>query len=249
MYAVKTTRPILVASLWIISLIFVLACGGDNGDEQPTATSAVPTGANTTEPAPLKAELPILKTGDTWTFRVLSEGIEYASILTITGENATDSEAVYPADWSINPPRDGVSKYALDIDRATMAEVRMQGTGSIDGSSFTVAVTYSDAFSDMPFPLSVGKIWEEKRTISTVTTETGEPQESRETKDYVVKVSRLENVTVPAGTFECYEILRYDNNNVLQRTSWYSDKVKQAVKEIDGDNDEIRELVSYSLVR
>ncbi len=58
-------------------------------------------------------------------------------------------------------------------------------------------------------------------------------------------VGEREDITVPAGTFTCFRVTFYGDDDVL-KTSWYSDSAKHWVKTIYSETGEIYELMSYS---
>lgn len=241
LYAMKKVRALLIVFLLVVGIPFFLSCvgdgednsvknGNDNGDNNKVQT----------------AKLPVLRVGDTWTWKTISPGNEGNRFLKITGEEIIDGKAVYVADssWDL---RTGRGKGTEKIDKETMATIRIQQSGEMHNFAFTIDDKYSYKFSNMPFPYSVGKTWKVKKDNSTVISIMGEPQHSSESNDYVYKISNVESVKVSAGTFECYKILEYDSKNTLQANYWYSVKVKKNVKEADYKTKQIAELISYSV--
>ncbi len=117
--AMKTVRTFLIVSLVVAGIPFFLSCvgggednsvknGNDNGDNNKVQT----------------AELPVLKVGDTWTWKTISAGIQGNMVVKITGEEMTDGKAVYVADtpWD---SRTGRGKGTEKIDKGNMAIIRV----------------------------------------------------------------------------------------------------------------------------
>ena len=50
---------------------------------------------------------------------------------------------------------------------------------------------------------------------------------------FTVKVEGMEQITVPAGTFECYHIVWYVDGDRAAIERWFSTEVKGVVKEIN----------------
>ena len=74
-----------------------------------------------------------------------------------------------------------------------------------------------------------------------------ETEENTETYTYVVEA--IEPVTVPAGTFRAFKVVKYDEDGEPSETTWSSDAIKGFdVKTIDHEEGETFELTSYSLM-
>jgi len=70
----------------------------------------------------------------------------------------------------------------------------------------------------------------------------------RDTYSYIYKVEKIESITVSAGTFQCFKIVQYDEENSIIASEWITDVTKgNPVEMINEDNIEILELFSYSL--
>jgi len=100
----------------------------------------------------------------------------------------------------------------------------------------------SSPFAQYSWPLEVGK----ESTISYLRENV--PEKSSETFAYRTVVTKIEQVTVPAGTFETFKVeVYFSRTGNLYAEYWYAPKVKRAVKEREYLNDGLREaeLVSY----
>ena len=226
--------------------------------ETPTATpTPSPTPTLTPSPTPTptptvtEGALPILNTGDKWVSRFVSEGIEYTMTMEVTGEDVTDGKDCYVCEISLAPPIAlGMDKMASRIDKETLETVRMEGSGIYNGMPLEIRSSYSQQFTEPPFPLVVGKEWEVVEAENTTTTAMGQTNTETETNINRHKVEKMEQITVPAGTFRCFKIVQYDKNGNPINTSWVSDETKLiSVKEADHETGEVFELVSYSVSR
>ena len=194
--------------------------------------------------------LPTLSIGDRWVSEGVSEGIEYTLTLEVTGEGVTDGKDCYVVEGSFEPPLMGyISSLSAKIDKATMYWLRMQMLGEVMDEPFIIALSWSYEFPGaLPYPLEVGKEIEVIETYTSTLTAAGETETETVTNTYTHKVEKIEEITVLAGTFRCFKIVKYDEAGTAVYTSWTSDKVKQMeVKSIDHITDEVTELVSYSV--
>ena len=193
-----------------------------------------------------EARLPVLGVGDEWTYNMTSEGQPYTWIEKVFGHGKRAGTECYLVQVSIDPPYKGVANSAeLWVEEETL---RTQWI-LIEGPS--QYVMRMDISWDRPplFPLTVGKQISGTETDYIVVESNGEVQNSEtETHLYTYKVESIENITVAAGTFNCFKIVKYENGSPVN-TTWYSDKVKSGdgVKSVNHETGEILELVSYSV--
>lgn len=75
----------------------------------------------------------------------------------------------------------------------------------------------------------------------------GETKKETTTSVLTLRVEGREQITVPAGTFDCFKIVRYDEGGSALKTEWYSDRTKANAKTIDHESGYTEELVSYSV--
>lgn len=81
-------------------------------------------------------------------------------------------------------------------------------------------------FQPVSWPLEVGKMWRNTFTLERL------EQKSSQTFDTRFVVPRIEEVAVPAGTFEAFKIENYNfDTGRLEAEYWYSPKVRRFVKE------------------
>ena len=68
-----------------------------------------------------------------------------------------------------------------------------------------------------------------------------------ETDTSIQEVVRIEEITVQAGTFECFKIATHDETGMKISESWYSDDVKNDVKYTNYEEGYTIELKSHSM--
>ena len=64
---------------------------------------------------------------------------------------------------------------------------------------------------------------------------------------HIITFTAVEQITVAAGTFECFKVVKYDDGGTHQGTFWFSEEMKREVKWIDQNMGVIAELKSYSV--
>jgi hypothetical protein len=93
----------------------------------------------------------------------------------------------------------------------------------------------------------VGKTWTIDCIFNSTTNKSGNISSRNETEFGNLKVEKVESISVPAGTFNCFKIVQYDENNSVVSTSWFTDAAGGwIVKEIDIAGT-TSELTAYSL--
>jgi len=236
-------------SLWypfialILSLVLIIpmltACGSSKEKNTPTPTAtttsistAVPTGTSEATVTGNEGALPVLSVGDKWETKTVSGGNEFTATTEVIGEEVVDGKSCYIV--TVSDPYSGKEW----VDKTTLFPIKYESSGG--------TTTYSYQFvGDMLYPLQLQK---ECQVIETITTikETGES--NTETDTYTYKVENIEQITVPAGTFECFKIVMYDKDGKPVMTEWDSDETKMyMVKGVDPENNVTTELVSYSV--
>jgi len=193
--------------------------------------------------------LPTLERHNQWVYSAVSHGTESTWTLTITREATVLGKECYIAGVSIDPPLQGIYSITLAMEKATCCPVTMEASGMIPGvSSVLSESTCSYTFPEQPYwPLAVGKESTMVEKITTVTTAMGETDTQTKTETYTCKVEKMEDVTVPAGTFKCFKLVQYDEAGKKVSVSWHSDEVRNDVKVIEYDTGMTMELESYSV--
>lgn len=268
---------IIVLAILLLVLSMLTACGGDDDDGTPVASPAVteePTAKPTqtieptVEPAPEPTREPTpAPDGPTWVYNVnyLEENTVWT--VSVTGEETVEGvdcyvtrasfddvvnrefysspdvllEFRYVMDW-ISKSTGDLKQYEMDINALGMVDVITTVTG-----------TYAN--ENHGAPLNIGDTWSVDYMIVL------EPQVSPDVKmSYQVEVAGMEEVTVPAGTFECYKVEQtlvasddIPEDTPTVKTEWWAtgEEFLVPVKIVDGalfGDPETRELVSYTTV-
>ena len=194
-----------------------------------------------------KGELPVFSTGDKWVSRWHTGDQEYIVTSEITDEEFTEGKDCYVMETTFEPPYMGeltgtVNKY----DKATFDIITMD-FHSVKPDEFT-NITYETS-GDVFYPLEVGKeiTKTETRTITTGNATVSQTYEVTATIKTIVE--KIEKITVEAGTFQCFKLLKYDEYGVLVQITWRSADTKMfQVKLVDmAEEDAIYELIAYSV--
>ncbi len=222
--------------LILLSASFIIGCSssGEDGFELPPE---------------LKDDLPILEIGDKWTIKGSSGGIDYTMTLEVTNEDVIEDKDCYVVVSIIDPPLMGAIREAtVSFDKETMETLTSHTSGNYQGDVFDQITTYTYTHSELPYPLSLGKKWTVTETESTFST-FGEQFESEiETNTFTYEVEAIEEITVPAGSFECFKIVKYDDEESIVETSWQSPLIKQfSIKQIEQDTEDVMELTGYTV--
>ncbi len=222
----KTSSVLGIFFLMLVLVVSVVTCGGDEA-----------------------GQLPVLNVGDTWEYINTQEGVPYALTMEVTGEDGVEGTDLYMVKMTVDPPLEGmIDEATAGFDKYLLLPMWTNMSGETEGTAFTAKTeaTY-EIVSGSRWPIEVGK--EITITESTTTNiELGDETHTEteiETKTH--KVEAIEEITVEAGTFECFRTVEYDENGEKVSTKWHSDEVKATVKEIDYETGETQELVSYSV--
>lgn len=228
----KKLAVICLAFVLMLTPIMGVGCG-DNGSAEVI-----------TEP------LPVLKTGDQWISGVTSNGIEYTLTTEITGEDVIDGIDCFIVEASFEPSFGGImDTTTLKYNKETMLPLTVQTSGEYMDMPYIVAGSYSYEFPGASrYPREVGKEYEVMETLTKSTTMVGEITTETEENTYIYKIEKVEEITVPAGTFECFKEVQYSKTGMTAlETTWYSETAKFSVKKIDHETGDTTELKSYSL--
>ncbi|MFC1925104.1 hypothetical protein ACFLW2_00220 [Chloroflexota bacterium] len=188
--------------------------------------------------------------GTEWVYDV-SYGAETTEwTVTVTGEATIDSVDCYITDFSYSTPlvrvmnemELTVTGVKMWMSQATLDGVRRESATIISGDLMTVYL-FSSYTGDHGTPLFIGKEWILEETGTLTTTETPLFNAA-----YDVDVVAQGDVTVPAGTFNCYRI-DYSLDGQLEWTEWWSADIRGTVKIIVNeiyDGMQSLELTSYT---
>ncbi len=194
-------------------------------------------------------QLPLWNIGDTWEFKTVTGAEESISTLEVVGEEVVDGRQCYVlqseerVDTSPSPE---IIRTTSCITKVTIDMIKIQ---MLD-EDYTIAQenTYSyEPGNRTLFPLQVGDELEQTVTVYRPYDLMGQEEVLTQTYTHICRVEAEEEITVPAGTFICFRIVDYDENNNAVITQWYSDEAKTYIKTVRHDIEFIDELISYSL--
>ncbi len=189
--------------------------------------------------------LPTLSVGDKWVTKGIAPFLVSSTTLEVTGEEVIESKDLYVMRQTTELDTGGgpftTLSGVMKVDKSTGEMVSIQN--SLLSGEGVWAMTLSYEFPGAHrFPLKVGK---EYKVVMTSTSNLS-GRTVVETENLTYRVETIENMTVAAGTFRCFKIVRYDEKGNTF-TSWYSDEVKSMVKTVFNDELYPAELVSYSV--
>jgi hypothetical protein len=206
---------------------------------------AVSCGSNTQAPS---GALPSWKVGDTWTERMSDNGSEYMLYSTVTGEQELNGINCYVVNTSFTPAWQGEFMMTQWIDKTTVDIIEWKQYGYEDDLAFVGTCDTSYQYYGKKYPLSVGNTWIVTTNVTTSVYTWGHNVCcTRDIEYYTYKVQDIENVTVPAGTFECFKIVTYNSTNYITGITWLTDMTRSCRVKVIGINGAHEELMSYSL--
>jgi hypothetical protein len=201
-----------------------------------------------------EGQLPTYQVGDEWVWGYLMNDTTYILTEEVTGDETVAGRECYVIRMSFDPvmsqTHDSIVYTVTDMnywaDKATaLFGVKMETVVSGNGQTFTSSEIYSyEPWANL-FPLEIGKVVEADKTTTQYSgdNQIGDPIVS--TEKYIV--DSKENVTVTAGTFNCWKIIMYDGDGNITNTMWYSDQVKSCIKTTDASGNTLMQLNSYSV--
>jgi hypothetical protein len=198
--------------------------------------------------------------GDSWTF-ITHMPVQGYPTMTLDPEitatvdmGQSDESDSYVLELSSEDDLFSKFEGTMLIDKETMLPVMTETTGEVDMGivyPFEMKATYSYTLPpEERFPLAVGKEFRVEETVTVEGTEYEEPQTTEGT--YIYRVETIKDIRVDAGTFRCFEIVKYDDaGTTAMGTAWISSEVKGWWVEVSGNTTAPlwadSELVSYSL--
>ncbi len=106
-----------------------------------------------------EGEVPILKVGNQWVLKMVSDNIDYEVTIEVTGEDMVNGKDCYVTTWSFAPALYGYWDTAtVKMDKATQLELKAQMIGTLMGLPYSVVAVSSYTFAGDPmWPLVVGR--------------------------------------------------------------------------------------------
>ncbi len=209
----------------------ILACGGD--DDETKAEQA--------------GQLPDIQVGDRWDYKAITDGVEHHLTMEVIEDDNADE--LFIIRMTIDPPLEGmIDEATARFDRELLLPLWAKMSGEMEGEAFTAEIeTTYEIVSGTRWPIEVGREITITESATTNIKLGDETHTEAETETTTYKVEAQEEITVEAGTFECFRSVKYDEDGEKLETMWHSDRVKSNVKVIDHETGEIQELVSYSV--
>ena len=198
----------------------------------------------------LDGALPMLEIGDTWvhkdTYKNNSLTISWEVTWEVIGEDVIEGIDCYivqaTSSYKLDPPA------IVAVSKTTMDRVKMEIIEDIDNEPLVSILSYSYLDSTPRYPYELGKTWKSIEVEETNETYMGQTTIDKQERTYTYKVEQIEEITVPAGTFECFVTVKYDKDMSPVATSWRCPEVKLiSVKYVDNEVSETRELLSYCI--
>ena len=193
---------------------------------------------------------PIYSVGDYWNYKFTTSDTNDTRNMTITDLNATFEGQVCIEEKYSYPFRDYIANRRDYYRVSDMAEM-----GSITNLSYEKGTSilnqrlvYDPPISTYHFPMNFDDDW----SSHTVFHEYDQVPPSKGIShvsigiDIYYNVITKEKITVAAGTFDAFKVVRYLYNNSTHVYSWYAPKVGNYVKETVSFPKETHELLSYS---
>jgi hypothetical protein len=237
----KRVIAVLLVGCLLAALPFTVTACKDDGDN----------GGNGT---PSGGKLPDYEVGDTWVWDYVMYGTNYTLTEEIIGEETVEGRDCYVTDMSFDPVlsfpqaegESTITGMTYWGDKATgIFEVKREMSGNYNGEAFTLTMVSDYSSWESIFPLEIGREVETEQTTTQYMgdTQAGEPTVIAQR----YKVNSQEEITVSAGTFDCWKITIYDGAGSVLQVVWWSDEARTIVKSTDGVGNTIMELLSYSV--
>lgn len=207
--------------------------------------------------------IPTWKVGNMWKFESFINGSWYNSTYTVVDEQEFLGHSCYVLNLTYEPETPHAYRGLHNdmktwIDNASLRTVKLDATGEAFGFAFIYTMTYSYEIGMIngtaPWPREVGKSWTTTTNATTKVDVIAPPIPGylhyHNITTTWTNIAALENVTVPAGEFECIKIVVHNGTstgNVLS-IEWYSEETKRMVKSVNQETGDTYELISYSLV-
>ena len=224
-------RAVRLRSRFLLSLVIagaLGACGPETVGPPPLTVPKPPEAKPAVERAPAQAERPEWKVGYEWRYSWTDPSGKGTIVKEIIREEAFEGVPAFVV-------KRGASEdfYAKDV-------LGLLGTMS-DGR---VTVKRSAPFQALAWPMEVGKEWVNAYVVQRADEKASESQENR------VVVSKIERVTVGAGSFDAFKTEIYNGRTgTLLNEYWYAPSVKWFAKSRVYNRDGVREetLSSFKL--
>jgi hypothetical protein len=191
--------------------------------------------------------LPQYSIGDKWVSKWYTGGREYIVTTEVTGSDVVDGKDCIVMTVTFDPPfQDSLVTVINKYDKATTNIVSMDMKTNVPGDFTTVLYQTT---GDIPYPLTVGKVYKQTEVMTVTSGNATISETQNATTPATTKVEAIENIKVPAGTFKCFKMVRYDQQGNITQVTWRSADTKffQVKMSDPTEPDATYELVSYSV--
>ncbi len=203
-------------------------------------------GGSFTSCAKEQGALPQYSLGDKWVSKWHTGGQDYTVTTEVTGSEVVDGKDCYVMELTFDPPYQSLVSVINKYDKATTNIVYedMKMTDPGDFNTVVYEVTGDDAY-----PLTVGKVYKQVSLMTFTSGNATISSSQNSTTTTTTKVEGIETVTVPAGTFRCFKLVKYDEQGNITQITWRPAATKffQVKMSDPTQPDDTYELVSYSV--
>jgi hypothetical protein len=188
--------------------------------------------------------------GDTWTYEVIIDSEQYEVTYEVLGETVYEGSPIYVLRLSTKSQSEPYDRGSSFVNKNTLSVTEEERVGKAnDIPVYQKTVVDSNIADGTKWPLAVRNAWTEHDSTD-ITTKNG-LLISTEKVDTTHKfnVERVEDITTPAGVFQCYKIVERDEENNIVETTWYSDKIKREARRemVVNGNTYSFDIVSYKV--
>lgn len=195
----------------------------------------------------VQGNLPQYSIGDKWVSKWKTGGQEYTITNEVTGFEVVQGKDCVVMTLKFDPPFQGqlvsvTNKYETATTNIVYEDMKMTDPNQVTTAVYQIT-------GDDAYPFIVGKVYKQTEFMTLTSGNTTISSSQNSTTTTSARVEALETVTVPAGTFKCFKIVKYDESGNVTQITWRSADTKfYQVKMSDpSEPDATYELVSYSV--
>jgi hypothetical protein len=188
--------------------------------------------------------------GDTWTYEVIIDSQQYEVTYEVLGETVYEGLPTYVLRLSTKSQSEPYDRGTSFVNKNTLSVMEEERIGKTnDVPLYQKTVVDSNIVDGTKWPLRVKNAWTE-RDSTDITVKNGLVISTEKVDTtHTFKVERVEDITTPAGVFQCYKIVERDEENNIVETTWYSDKIKREARRemVLNGNTYSFDIVSYKV--
>jgi hypothetical protein len=193
--------------------------------------------------------LPTFQIGNHWVFKMSDGSNNNTWNFLLRTVETLNNVKCYVIDVSFTKPfQDIFTNLTIWYETSTLLPLQTLFIGEIGSIPFLTTIITTYNYTANLWPIEVGKEINVYETDIISTFILDEIDIKTETWSYTIKVEVQEEITIPAGTFTCFKLIEYAEDDTLQKITWYSDNVKFLyIKMVNPITEETNELLSYNL--